>query len=147
LTDSAPSKKYRLVPRAAGDTTPVDPKVADAIRKAGMDPAKFTVEPFEAGEADLPVAALFTPGSRLEHTFGFDTLDGALSAIERVVDDEYSARIGKHGAKWVVVFDGRADSNVAAFDIHQRIATRVIELGAEDRGFSHLTMNVTRKVG
>ena len=147
MTKEAPSKKYRVVPRAPGDTAPLDPKFAEAIRKAGMDPARFTLAPFEAGEADVPVAALFTPGTRLEHTFAFDTLNGALSAIERIVDDERAARISKQDAKWLVVFDGRVDPNVAASDTHQSIASRVIELGAEDRGFSHLTMNVTRKVG
>ena len=136
-----------MVPRAPGDTAPLDPKIAEAIRNAGMDPALFTLAPFEAGESDAPVAALFTAGTRLEHTFAFGTLNGALSAIERIVDEDLAARITKQDAKWLVVFDGRADPNVAASDIHRSIATRVTELGAEDRGFSHLTMNVTRKTG
>ena len=141
------SKKYRLVPRAPGDTSPLEPSVAEAMRKAGMDPARFTLAPFEPGEADAPIAALFTPGTRLEHTFSFDTLNGALSAIERIVDDDLAARVSRQGAKWLVVFDGSADPNVPAVNVHQQLASRVSELGAEDRGFSHLTMNVTKKEG
>ena len=134
------STKYRLVPRAPGDTRPLDPKIAEAIRKAGMDPARFTVAPFEPGEADPSISALFTPGSRLEHTFAFATLNGALSAVERIVDEDLAARISKQDAKRLVVFDGPADPNVLAPDIHQQLATRILELGAEDRGFSHLTL-------
>lgn len=136
-----------MVPRASGDTTPLDPKIADAIRKAGKDPARFTVVPYEAGEAVASFAALFTPGDRVEHAFSFDTLNGALSAIERIVDDKMAARIGKQGAKWLVLFDGPADAKGTAADAHQQLASRVTELGAEDRGFSHLTMNVTKKEG
>jgi len=141
------SRKYRLVPRAPGDTTPIDPKVAEAMRKAGMDPEKFTVAPFEAGEAAPSIAAMFPSGARLEHTFAFDTLNGALSAIERIVDEDVAARISRQGGKWVVVFDGPADPNVPAKDAHQQVAGRVSDLGGEDRGFSHLTMNVTKKEG
>ena len=137
---SKTTAKYRLVPRAPGDTTPLDPKIAEAIRKAGMDPARFTVAPFEPGEADQSISALFTPGSRLEHTFSFATLNGALSAVERIVDEDLAARISKQETRWLVVFDGRADPNVPAADIHQQLAARILELGAEDRGFSHLTL-------
>jgi hypothetical protein len=63
LTRKAASTKYRLVPRAPGDTAPLDPKVAEAISKAGMDPAKFTLAPFEAGEASVTVNHADQPGS------------------------------------------------------------------------------------
>ena len=139
------STKYRLVPRAPGDTTPLDPVIAEALRKAGKDPARFTVVPYEPGEAVAPVAELFTPGVRVEHSFSFGTLNGALSAIERIVDEGMAARIAKQGANWLVVFDGPADPNVPAKDAHDKVATRVSDLGGEDRGFSHLTMNVTKK--
>jgi hypothetical protein len=139
------SKKFRLVPRAPGDTTPIDPKVAEAMRKAGMDPDKFAVAPFEPGEAAPSIAAMFPSGARLEHTFAFDTLNGALSGIERVVGEDVAARISRQGAKWLVVFDGPAASAIAGSAAHQEVAGRVSELGAEDRGFSHLTMNVTKK--
>jgi hypothetical protein len=139
--------KYLLVPRAPGDTTPLDPVIAEALRKAGKDPARFTVVPYEPGEAVAPFAALFPPGARVEHAFAFETLNGALSAIERIVDDEMAARIGKQGAKWLVVFDGPADPNRPAKSAHETVAARVADLGGEDRGFSHLTMNVTKKEG
>jgi len=138
-------RKYRLVPRAPGDTSPVDPKIADAMRKAGMDPAKFAVAPFEAGEAEPSIAAMFPSGTRLEHTFAFETFNGALSAIERIVDEDVAARISRQGAKWVVVFDGAADPAVPGKTEHEKVASRVADLGGEDRGFSHLTMNVTKK--
>jgi hypothetical protein len=141
------SKKFRLVPRAPGDTTPIDPSVAAALRKAGMDPARFTLAPFQPGEAAPSIAAMFPSGARLEHSFAFDTLNGALSAIERVVDDDVAARITREGGKWLVVFDAPADPSVAAAARHQEVASRVSELGAEDRGFSHLTMNVTKREG
>ena len=139
------TNKYRLVPRASGDTAPLDPTIVDALRKAGMDPARFTLAPLEPGEADGLAAPLFKAGARVEHAFAFETLNGALSAIERLVDDDLAARISKQDSKWVVVFDGPDDPNGAATDVHQGLANRVSDLGAEDRGFSHLTMNVTKK--
>jgi len=138
-------RKFRLVPRAAGDTTPIDPKVADAMRKAGMDPSKFTVAPFVAGETASSFAAMFPEGARLEHTFAFETLNGALGAIERIVGDDVAAHINRQGTRWVVVFDGPADPTVPAKAAHEQLASRVSDLGGEDRGFSHMTMNVTKK--
>ena len=141
------SKRYRLVPRAPGDTTPIEPNVAEAIRKAGMDPARFTLAPLEAGESAPAIAAMFPSATRLEHTFSFNTLNGALSAIERTVDEDVAARISRHVAKWIVVFDAPADPDVAAATAHQAVASHLSDLGAEDGGFSHLTMNVTEKQG
>jgi len=138
-------QKYRVVPRPPGDTSPPpDPVVAEAMRNNGMDPSKFKLEPFEGGEAAPPMAAMFPSGARLEHTFAFDTVNGALSAIERIVDDDVAARISRQTAKWVVVFDGPADPSVPAKTAHEQVATRVSDLGGEDRGFSHLTMNATK---
>ena len=137
-------QKYRAVPRAPGDTSPpLEPMLADALRKAGMDPDKFKLEAFEAGEAAPPMAAMFPSGVRLEHTFAFDTMNGALSAIERIVDEDVAARISRQGAKWVVVFDGPTDPSIPGKNAHEQLAGRVSDLGGEDRGFSHLTMNVT----
>ena len=110
-----------------------------------MDPAKFVVAPFEAGEAEPQVAAMFPSGTRLEHTFAFETLNGALSAIERIVDDDVAARISRQGAKWLVAFDAPVDPAVPGKMAHEKVASRVSDLGGEDRGFSHLTMNVTKK--
>ena len=137
--------KYRLLPRPPGDAAPLDPTIADALRKAGMDPERFTVAPLEAGEADPLAAPLFRTGARVEHAFAFETVNGALGAIERVIDDEIGARISKQDAKWVVVFDAADDAKVAAADAHQVLAKRVLDLGAEDRGFTHLTMSLAKK--
>jgi len=139
------TNKYRLVPRAAGDTTPLDPTIVGALRKAGMDPSRFTVVPLEAGEANAIASPLFGTGARVEHAFAFETVNGALGAIERLIDDEMGARISKQNSKWVVVFDVADDPNVAAADAHQVLAKRVSDLGAEDRGFTHLTMSLTKK--
>src|SRR5207247_1657168 len=98
------SKKFRVVPRSATDTTLLDPKIADALRKAGKDPSKFTVVPFEPGEAESPLQGLFSSGSRVEHTFFFSTLNSALSAIERLVEEETAARITKDKDGWLVAF-------------------------------------------
>jgi hypothetical protein len=136
-----------LVPRAPGDRTPIDPAIARAMREAGMDPDKFTVAPFEGGEIASSFAAIFREGSRVEHTFAFDTLNGALGAIERIVGDDVAAHINRQGAKWVVVFDGPADPKVPAKSVHEQVAGRVSDLGGEDRGFSQMTMNVTTKEG
>jgi hypothetical protein len=139
------TNKYRLVPRAPGDTTPLDPTIVEALRKAGMDPSRFTVAPLEPGEADGLASPLARTGPRLDHTFAFETLNGALSAIERLIDDELGARIGKQDSKWVVVFDGPDNPSTAAGDAHQALAKRVSDLGAEDRGFSRLTMTFIKK--
>ena len=139
------TNKYRLVPRAPGDTTSLDPTIVDALRKAGMDPARFTVVPLEAGEANALASPLFRTGARVEHAFAFETVNGALSAIERLIDDDLGARISKQDSRWVVVFDAPDDPSVAAKDAHQALAKRVTDLGAEDRGFTHLTMSLTKK--
>ena len=139
------TNKYRLVPRAPGDTAPLDPTIVEALRKAGMDPARFTLAPLEPGEANALASPLFRTGARVEHAFAFETVNGALSAIERLIDDDLGARINKQESKWVVVFDAPDDPNVAATDTHQAFATRVADLGAEDRGFTHLTMSLTKK--
>ena len=140
------TSKYRLVPRAPGDATQIDPKIAEAMRKAGMDPDRFTLAPLEAGETSAPTAGLVTPGARVEHTFSFGTLNGALSAIERVVDETISARISRKDTTWLVVFDGPAEPGLNAGEAHEKIATRVGDLGAQDLGFSHLTVNVNTSV-
>lgn len=137
------SKKFRVVPRSATDTTPLDPKIAEALRKAGRDPSKFTVVPFEEREAES-FQGLFSSGSRVEHTFVFSTLNGALSAIERLVDNETAARITKDKAGWLVVFDAPDQAGVAGTAQHERFVSVTAPFGGEDRGFARLTMNVNR---
>ncbi len=137
-------KKFRVVPRSATDTTPLDPKIAEALRKAGKDPSKFTVVPFEQGEAESPLQGLFSSGSRVEHTFYFSTLNSALSAIERLVDDETAARITRDKVGWLVAFDAPDQAGVPGAAQHARFVSAAASFGAEDRGFAHLTMNVNR---
>jgi len=138
------NRKMRVVPRAPGDTTPLDPAVAQALRKAGMDPEKFAVAPYEAGETEAAIDGLFSAGSRVEHTFLFPTVNSALSAIERLVDDRIAARITKDQDRWLVVFDEAADPGTSEATGHERFANVAAPLGAVDRGFAHLTMNVNR---
>ena len=138
------SKKFRVVPRLATDTTLLDPKIAEALRKAGKDPSQFTVVPFEEGEADAPLQGLFSSGNRIEHTFFFATLNSALSAIERLVDEETAARITKDKLGWLVAFDAPDQAGVAGAAQHERFGSATASFGAEDRGFAHLTMNVNR---
>jgi hypothetical protein len=139
------TNKYRLVPRAPGDTAPLDPTIVEALRKAGMDPARFTLAPLEPGEANALASPLFRTGARVEHAFAFETVNGALSGIERLIDDDVDARISKQDSKWVVVFDAPDDPNVSTEEAHQALVKRVTDLGAEDRGFTHLTMSLTKK--
>jgi len=103
------------------------------------------VVPLEAGEANALASPLFRSGARVEHAFAFETVNGALSAIERLIDDDLGARISKQDSRWVVVFDAPDDPSVAAGDAHQALAKRVTDLGAEDRGFTHLTMSLTKR--
>ena len=137
------SKKFRVIPRAATDTTVLDPKIAEALRKAGKDPSKFTVVPFEQGEAESSLQGLFSSGSRIEHTFFFSTLNSALSAIERLVDEDTAARITKDKIGWLVAFDAPDEAGVAGAQ-HERFVSATASFGPEDRGFAHLTMNVNR---
>ena len=81
------TRRMRLVPRAPGDTTPLDPAVAEAIRRSGMDPTKFTIAPYEHGEAEPPVEGLFKSGSRVEHTFLFEGEEGIPEKARDVVAD------------------------------------------------------------
>jgi hypothetical protein len=131
-------KRYRAVLRAAGDTTPVDPQIAEMMRKAGIDPATFTLAPYEQGESDGDEAlrSVGDPGNHLQHTFVFPSLNSAFSAIERLVDERVTARISKQEQRWVVVFDTSDDPAVPDQAEHQRFADVAREHGGEDRGFS-----------
>jgi hypothetical protein len=117
------SKKFRVVPRSATDTTPLDPAIAEALRKAGKDPSRFTVAPFEQGEAESP---------------------RRLSMIERLVDEAAAARITKDKDGWLVSFDAPDEAGVAGAAQHERFVSATAPFGAEDRGFAYLTMNVNR---
>jgi hypothetical protein len=131
--------KLRVVPRAPGDTAPLDPAVADALRRAGIDPMKFTTAPGEPTDA---LGALPKSGARLGHSFRFLQLADALRALERLLDDDTEARVSKVSDGWLVVFDTPADPSLDDTAAHQRIAAIASELGAEDRGLIRETIAV-----
>jgi hypothetical protein len=135
-TKETKSKTFRVVPRGPGDTTPLEPAVADALRQAGMDPAKFTMVPYEKGETDQASRQLGEPGNHLQHTFLFRSMNSAFSAIERLVDGGTSARISKEDPGWLLVLDTADDPNVDDAAEHERFVAVAVALGAEDRGFA-----------
>ena len=131
--------KLRVVPRAPGDTTPLDPAVADALRRAGIDPMKFTTAPGEPTDA---LGAVPKSGARLGHSFRFLQLGDALRALERLLDNDTEARVSKVSDGWLVVFDVAADPSVDDDAAHQRFAAIARELDAEDRGVIRETIAV-----
>ncbi len=131
--------KLRVVPRAPGDTTPLDPAIAGALRKAGMDPTKFTTVPDDSAES---LAVVPKTGARLLHSFRFLQLGDALTALERLLDARTEARISKLSDGWLVVFDTPADAGVDDAAAHQGFASVGRELGAEDRGVVRETVVV-----
>jgi hypothetical protein len=129
-------RKLRVVPRAPGDTTPLDPAVAEALRKAGMDPAKFSVAPGDA------LAGIPTPGTRLAHRFHFARLNDAFDAMQRMLDGATSARIGKDGDGWLVTFESPEDPKIDDGAEHERVAALAKPFGGEDEGFGRETIAV-----
>jgi len=140
------SKKLRLIPRAPGDTTALDPAIADAMRTAGIDPAKFTAAPFEGGDVEEAIAAIAKAGPHVEHTFLFPTLNGAFSAMEKLLDERASARISKAPDGWLVVFDAADEPGAADAAAHERFASVARSLGAHDRGVAKMNVTVNRSV-
>ena len=139
-------RRYKLVARAPGDTTPLDPAIAEAVRKMGMDPAKFTASPYEEGETDAAMASFGPPGTHVEHTFLFPSLNGAFAAMEKLLDATVSARIRQDASAWLVTFDVPSDPAVGDADAHRRIADVATGLGATDRGFARMTVRVNTTV-
>jgi hypothetical protein len=146
LSGGTQRKKLRLLPRAPGDTMPLDPLIADAVRKAGLDPAKFTAAPMEEGETNAAVGAFGAPGVHIEHTFLFPSLDGSFSAMEKLLGGGIGARIRKDGDGWLVSFDAAADPGVGDAAGHQRFVEVASALGAQDRGFTRMTVNINTRV-
>ena len=140
------SKKLRLIPRAPGDTTALDPAIADAMRTAGIDPAKFTAAPFEGGDVEEAIAAIAKAGGHVEHTFLFPTLNGAFSAMEKLLDERVSARISKAPDGWLVVFDAADEPGATDAAAHERFASVARSLGAHDRGVAKMNVTVNRSV-
>jgi hypothetical protein len=131
--------KMRVVPRAPGDTTPLDPAIAEALRKAGIDPTKYTTVRDDSAD---PLAGAPKPGARLLHSFRFLQLGDALTALERLLDAQTEARISRLSDGWLVVFDAPVDASIDDVAAHQRFASLGRELGAEDRGVMRETVSV-----
>jgi len=133
----------RVVPRAPGDLTPLDPALAEALRKAGLDPEKFTAAPGDAAAFDTDlIAEAGTPGTQIAHAFRFGQLGDALRAVEQLVDATTSAHISKRPEGWLVAFEAPADPTVDEATTHARFATVASALGGEDRGTTRKTTNV-----
>ena len=132
------AKKTSFVARPPGDTTPLDPLFADALRKAGLDPEQLmpdpdgTVSPHDIG---FPPA-----GTRLMHSFLFADPRRAFDAIERFLETDCPARIVKEAQGWLVVFDRPDDPSADHASAHQRLAADIAALGGTDRGFGTETV-------
>jgi len=130
----------KVVPRQPGDTSPaLPPVVADALRKAGKDPAKFTLAPGETG--DLTHLGLPPTGRSVDHTFLFTDRGDALRCIEQFADRGGPVTIAKDAEGWFVTIAGAAGDDA---DAHARIAAEVAALGGRDRGTGRMT--VTTKI-
>src|SRR2546428_13676411 len=105
----ATKRSLRVVPRAPGALTPLDPAIADAV--AGVGPA----------------------GAQVAHTFRFPRLADALRAIEQLVDADVAAHVSKAADGWLVAFEAKADPSVDEATAHARFATVAAAPRAEDR--------------
>src|SRR5439155_2759564 len=90
----AAKRSLRVVPRAPGDLTPLDPAIAEALRRAGLDPEKFSVAPGDAETAIADAVAGVGPAGA-QVAFRFLRLADALRAIEQLVDADVAAHISK----------------------------------------------------
>ena len=142
----AAKRSLRVVPRAPGDLTPLDPAIAEALRRAGLDPEKFSVAPGDAETAIADAVAGVGPaGAQVAHTFRFLRLADALRAIEQLVDADVAAHISKAGDGWLVAFEAKVEPSVDEATAHARFATVAAALGAEDRGTIRRTLAVNVK--
>ena len=142
----ATKRSLRVVPRAPGDLTPLDPAIAEALRRAGLDPEKFSVAPGDAETAIADAVAGVGPaGAQVAHAFRFLRLADALRAIEQLVDADVAAHISKAADGWLVAFEAKADPSVDEATRHARFATVAAALGAEDRGTIRRTLAVNVK--
>jgi hypothetical protein len=134
----------KVVPRQPGDTSPaLPPVVADALRKAGKDPAMFVLAPGADG-ALAPGIGLPPAGRSLEHRFLFTDRGDALRTVEAIADRGRPVTIVKDEQGWWVTINGAADPGVSDDDEHRGVAAEVAALGGQDRGIGRIT--VTTKV-
>lgn len=133
--------QLKIVPRKDGDP-PLAPAIADAIRKAGFDPAKFTVSPMSA---DATLDPTFPhAGQRARHKFRFPTLNAAFAAIERVLDRDVVASIASDDGAYLVTFDIASGADDAS--AHAALAQRVRDLAGEDVGLTRETVAINTRV-
>ena len=133
-TAPAAMQKLKVVPRQPGDTRPLEPMIADALRKAGMDPDKFTLAPTTAGSGSA-LRGMPPAGSSLQHTFLFTDRSDALRCVEAFADRGRPVTITKDQDGWWVVINGSEDRLVDDDAEHRSVATEVTALGGTDRGF------------
>jgi hypothetical protein len=126
------------VPRPAGDTTPLDPLIADALRKAGKDPAKFMLAP-GSGDPSAALRDLPPAGVSLDHTFLFTDRSDAIRCVDAFADRGRPVIIAKDDQGWWVKINTANDAsdNVA---VHKRVADEVMRYGGRDRGVVPVTV-------
>ena len=142
--EPAVGQKLRVVPRQPGDTTPLSAGIAEALRKAGMDPDQFTVAPGDPGAAAL--SGLPPAGSSLEHAFLFTDRADALRCVETFADRGRPVTITKSEQGWTVAINAANDPGIDDADEHRRIAAEATALGGADRGFSRTTVTTRVRV-
>ena len=130
-------QKLTLAPRAPGDTTPLDPQIADALEKAGMDPAKFTLVPGTGSAADA-LRDLPPAGISIDHTFLFTARSDALRCVDAYADRGRPVVITRDEQGWWVKINSASDADNAG--AHQRIADEVATYGGSDHGFVPMTV-------
>ena len=129
---------FTLVPRPPGDTTPLDPVLADVLRKAGKDPSKFMLAP-GSGDPSAALRDLPPEGVSLDHTFLFTDRSDALRCVDAFADRGRPVVISRDEQGWWVKINGAGDPNDNAA-AHKRVADEVAGYGGRDHGFVPLTV-------
>jgi hypothetical protein len=113
--------------------------VADALRKAGKDPAKFVLAP---GEDGIVAEGIGLPpaGRSLEHRFLFTDRADALRTVDTFADRGRPITITRHAQGWWVGINGAAEPGVSDEDEHRQISAEVTPLGGQDRGMGRMTV-------
>jgi len=131
-------QEYKLVPRPAGDTTPLDPMIAAALRKAGKDPAKFTLAP-GSGDPSAALRDIAPTGVSLDHTFLFSDRSDALRCVDAFADRGRPVVISRDDQGWWVKINTPKDATDDGA-AHQRVADEVLRYGGRDHGVVPLTV-------
>ena len=131
----------KVVPRQPGDTSPaLPPIVAEALRKAGKDPAKFVLAPGEDGGPLSGGVGLPPSGRSLEHRFLFTDRADALRTVDTFADRGRPVTITRDAQGWWLAINGAADPGLSDDDEHRQIAAEVTPLGGQDRGMGRMTV-------